>query len=391
MQPLRRRLLNRTLSYYRVFAESGRHTPAMQNVLGHVWYRIGVIEQELGRMDTAESAFDTAVTIQTKLANASSSSQDRLSLSTTLNGFGVLRMKQQRVEDARELFERALDLRVQLLSSDIDEVEIRRLHANTVMNLGTVDRNQGRAATARGQFREAARQYRTLLDRVQGDLRLTIQLQRELAKALFNSANAAIDALMAEDASDVGETDTADRAEIRQLLVEANQLFRRVLEYEADSYPDRRRLAWCLQMQVECAADEEEAMALYREAIDELQRLASENRSVPELTVELAQVELSRGRLAADTAQFETAVQDFESGLLRLQQLSAEESQTRDRDIAVFRAELTLARAALGLVDSKMIAEALQEVEHQLAIHADDHELLLLQRQLRQARQPTVL
>jgi eukaryotic-like serine/threonine-protein kinase len=384
MQPLRRRLLERTLNYYRRFAQSGRHSQTLQSELGRVWYRIGLIEEELGRQAAADDAFGVASQIQHRLTEAEASVENRADLSLTLNAIGTFRLRQQQWDDARNYFEQALRIRDRLVIDRPDHLEFHRLRANTVMNLGAVERNVGLPNAAISRFRTAAELHREVLAQLSPGDTLQIRIQRELAKALFNLANAAIDAAI--------DPESSAQQDVHESLIEATRLFEDVLTQEPDSYPDRRRYALCLQLRVEWEDDPAAAALLAEQATEQLQRLVAENRRVPELVVELAQVELLSGRLAVDGDQYARARVLFSSAWDRLAKLPSGASVKRDRDMAVLKAERALAETALGSASSSdTTREALAEIRKQLALSAGDEELLDLQRQILQARQNLVL
>ncbi|MEQ9410438.1 MAG: protein kinase [Fuerstiella sp.] len=387
LQPLRRRLHERTLGYFRRFVESGRNSPALQEEMGEVWYRIGRIEKELGHPDKAETAFLQALKIQRQLVTENPSVARRTSLSTTWNALGAFSISQQRWDDAADFLRHAGTLRDELVREVPTDPELRRLRANTIMNLGAVQRNLDDVPGALDLFEEAVALQRSVLTEGTTDIETTRRLQRDLGMALYNTANAALDSQQ-----------TSLQSDILDPLNSAIHLFQQLLTEEPDSYSDRRRLILCRQLLAEATVDPTQAAGAAEAAAADMESLIAQNPAVPALIGEWAQLRLLAGRLYNEAYRSDLAFGQFDAVVTvlhadetpdeepdhnqRPDQQQASQRQ-RARVLAVATAELALAAAQLARADApERLRQARQLLQQRLAQTAADPEFADLLQQV---------
>jgi len=343
MQPLRRRLHERALGYYRKFVQSGHDGSDVQEELGDVWYRIGRIEKELGRYPEAATAFVQASIIQQTLVDRESTARYIQALASTWNAIGGLKISERNWETAAVALRQALELREQLVDLAPDNADFRRLCANTTMNLGAVHRNTNDAAEAVKLFRTAAQVQEALL--AEGNLNPTATrlVKRDLGMAMYNSANAAFDIAAADVTLDVLKP-----------LSRAQELFSQLLADQPDSYMDRRRAVLCRQLQAEAHPDLSEAVVAAASAADEMQQLARENPAVPSLLRECCQLQLLSGRLYTKLGGHDAALVWFERAIEALSRDGDKpKSPQAFADLSIATAEAALSATRLGYPDAR--------------------------------------
>ncbi len=368
MQPLRQRLLERALSYYRKFVQTGRDSPELREEMGDVWFRIGRIEKELGRPDDAALAYHQALTIQQQLDLKQSTITRRVALSSTWNALGGLHIAQGRWDDAADALLRAFELRDAVVLEAPVNAEYKRLHANTIMNLGAVHRNRGEFIDAVNAFQKAGRVHRWLLANASLDAATDRHVRRALGMALYNSANAAFG------------TESADiSSEVLQPLDEAVGLFRALLSEQPDSYTISRRLILCQQLRAEAHPDVEMAAHSAWEAAEQMQHLAVQNPAIPSLVGEWVQLQLLSGRLFTDCGKPEDALMRFQEIIPVLSQDPDKLYSDAPRDLGIVTAEAALAADQLSAPDTvQRLTDGKELLQQTLAQTADDEDALNL-------------
>ena len=368
MQPLRQRLHERALSYYRRFVASGRDSPELRKELGDVWFRIGRIEKELSRPEEADIAFRQALNIQLPLVNAEPTIPRRKALSSTWNATGSLYLAQHQWADAADALLRALELREQLVSESPLDAELKRLHSNTIMNLGAVHRNRGELMDALNAFKKAGGLQRQLLKAGSLEKKTERLVRRGLGMAWYNSANASFD-MQAADIQD----------NVLVPLNEAVSLFSGLLEEQPNSYTDKRRLILCRQLQAEADPDVEKAAHSAAEAANEMRQLVSENPAVPSLTREWVQLQLLSGRLFTDSGMSQNALLQFEAVISMLNPRLGKLYEDSPRDRGIVTAEAALAAMQMSSPDVvQRLNHGRQLLRRTLIQSTDDEECLKL-------------
>ncbi|MDG2130604.1 MAG: serine/threonine-protein kinase [Fuerstiella sp.] len=364
MQPLRQRLHERALSYYRRFVETGHDSPELREETGEVWFRIGRIEKELGRPADAGLAYHQALTIQQQLIREQLTIPRRVALSSTWNAMGSLHIAQGQWSEAADALLRALELREAVVRESPSNAEFRRLHANTIMNLGAVHRNRSEFPDAVNAFKKANRVHRWLLANASLDSDTDRHVRRALGMTLYNAANAAFGIESADISS-----------EVLVPLSEAVDLFRELLHDQPNSYTIRRWLIFCRQLRAEAYPDVEMAAASAREAAAEMQQLAVENPAVPSLVREWVQLQLLSGRLYSECGRNDDALMRFQEVVSVLGQRTDTLYADAPRDLGIVTAEAALAACQLAAPDAlQRLTDGKQLLQRTLAQTAEDED-----------------
>jgi len=193
MQPVRKKLLDRTLAHYRRFVEDQQRDRTASRELGRTCYRIGRITRMLNSLSEAQDAFAQAYNIQVKLcADDSKNSELRDELAATCTELGKVALRRRDFEFAGQMFHEAEELRSQLVAQYAGDPGYRRKLANAHMNLGLLERSLAvqqqdfaRIAVARQRFEQAQADRAKLLKQAPDDT----TLRREFAAGYYNQAN----------------------------------------------------------------------------------------------------------------------------------------------------------------------------------------------------------
>ena len=156
LQPLRRRLLERSLDYYRGFLEDSGDDPEVRFETAATFERIGDISAQIGTSDEAMAAYREAVEMLERLAaEAPDDPSPRRRLSTTLNAMGTTLVDTRRIDEALANYRRALEISEALAG----EPRVRssdRLHRAVVLrNIGAAEFRDGRIRDALESHAEA--------------------------------------------------------------------------------------------------------------------------------------------------------------------------------------------------------------------------------------------
>jgi tetratricopeptide (TPR) repeat protein len=127
MQPMRRKLLERAIPYYKAFAAQKSDDPALRLDLANAYLRWGRIAGELGSKEEAETAFQAAVArfeefLQSEPANV----EARTGLAKAHYGIGSLRVYAGQPESGRRELDQSIECFKAVLSSRPDDVDCRR-------------------------------------------------------------------------------------------------------------------------------------------------------------------------------------------------------------------------------------------------------------------------
>ncbi|KAF5412449.1 MAG: hypothetical protein C5S47_01350 [Candidatus Methanogasteraceae archaeon] len=213
--------------------ERGRYSDALQtlekagrlanevqapDILSIVIGTAGHAMQLAGRYDEALTNHTIALNIQNELAKHDPFFNTWVAM--TLNNLGALLSDMGRIDDARERYERALEMRERLLEGDPENVTYQSDVAGTLNNLGALLSRMGRIDDARERYEGALKMYERLLE---GDSENTTY-QSDVAGTLNNLGNLL---------SDMGRIDDA-----RERYEGALKMYERLLEgdYENTTY-----------------------------------------------------------------------------------------------------------------------------------------------------------
>jgi len=192
MEPVRKKLLDKTLAHYRHFVENQQRDQTASRELGRTYYRIGRITRMLNSPSEAQDAFAQAYNIQAKLyADESKNAELRNELAATCTELGQVAMRQRNFESAGQMFNEAEGLRSKLAAQYSGDRNYRRKLANAYMNQGLLERRLAvhqqefaRFAVARRRFEQAQADRTQLLEQQPDD----IVVRREFAAGYYNLA-----------------------------------------------------------------------------------------------------------------------------------------------------------------------------------------------------------
>lgn len=291
LQPLRQQLYEKALSYYRRFVQTGRDSREVRDESGDVWFRIGLLEQELGHAAEADEAFQTSLELLTRLQQEDPSLKRLQLISSVWNAWGALAVARRNWQDADARFIEAIQIRNKILKdvtmngTTAERQEVQRLRANTIMNLGAVARNTERFDRALEMFSDAA-ELQSELMMEQSTASFLRRVRRGRAMALYNMSNAILDSRNEEKV-----------ALVRGYLVEAAELFEELCREVPDSYSYRHQLIWIQELLCEESESAEEALPLVERAVEGMEKLIQDNPAVPSLVDEWRQLKLAHARV----------------------------------------------------------------------------------------------
>jgi tetratricopeptide (TPR) repeat protein len=219
-----------------------------------------------------------------------------------------------------DAYARASDIRQRLVSAYPQEIEYQRKLANTIMNLGVMERQQGNLEPAREHFQQAQSRRREILDR---DASAT-KVRRDLAMGCFNLAN-----LHSGDL-ETAQTDFDDAIELFAQVRKENPKDLMIPYYLAICYRMRGALKEDNNLRTAAAED-------YQLALTRMEQLARENPAVPEFRAGEARVNMNSGLLHIKNHDQPAALAALGRALRLLEDVVTQCPQTPDyeRDLAV--------------------------------------------------------
>lgn len=359
MQGLRKDLLVRAHTYYQRLLERRGGDATVSKELAATHYRLGVIVEQLypGDLHKALASYNLAresqlsILERSKTASAEEMFAARRALSLTENALGRALIEKGNADaTAKGYFETALDLREQLIDSaktDAEKIEATRLWANTLMNLGIMQRRVSNFAAAKKTYELAQerREQVLALDPATRDLR------RDLAKGCVNLANLSIDQ----------STNEADFAEPSEQLKKAIGLLEALLKDQPADLHDRYLLMVCHRMlgdlHAKLAESTPDARGLaidnYTQAELAIRDLANRNPDIASYRVELARLLMNLGLMLAQQGRFPQANERFVAAQEFLQQIKdqrpdgADNQQAIDEDLATVAEKIKMLRSLI--------------------------------------------
>jgi serine/threonine protein kinase/tetratricopeptide (TPR) repeat protein len=147
-QPLRADLLKSALRYYQEFIDTWKEEPAKQAEIAASYRRVGDLTQQIGALPEAAAAYQQALSLQQKLADAEGDSQSRADLAETAIMLGRSQQSSGKYAEAGQSYEQALTIYRALAEKDPNEARYQAGIAATLDNLGWF-------CSERGQVQEA--------------------------------------------------------------------------------------------------------------------------------------------------------------------------------------------------------------------------------------------
>ena len=328
LQPLRKELLGRALTYYQRFLKQRGGDPRVQDELASANFRIGLITEATESTEQALPLYESARSMQEKLVAATPKNPARLeAYGNTLNALGTALASKKQHADAQKIFRTAAEVRTTLSELQPQNSEYQRMLANTYMNLGVSFRGTGDRQTAREQFVLAQKVRQAA---IQADEK-NWKLQRDLGKGFYGLASLA--------------RQEGNIADAQAEFVRAAEAFELVVQRDPADLENRRLLSVCYRLLGDLASAEDitKAREWYAKAHSRLKPLAEQNPEVVDYQVELAGLELNRGYLDSDDGQSEAAIKSFQGACTILAPLGEATSA-----LPRHRRDLAMAWRALG-------------------------------------------
>jgi len=339
-QPLRRDLLERAQRYYMSFVKDSQrgNDPLLQDGLGRAYFRMGMIQDELGSRAEALESLETARATQIQqLALDPQDESRRQALGDTLNFLGTRLLKMKRYEDSSGALAQAQDIRSRLADENPADAEMQRGVANTLMNRGLIgwaigaeQHDRAELATAAKFIVEAQNRRQSFLPRA-GDKRRAVQ--RDLARGYYSLAQVRflnwkllqeVETPKPEDAAELAKLASAFESDVAQ----ARELFQQ-LQDELPELLDRYQFVLCLLLQGDARFEKgsyDTALASFEAARSHIADLARENPTVTSYQRELAEVHLRIADAYLELKQRPEARAEFQRGLDSLAKLLASPS-----------------------------------------------------------------
>ncbi len=163
--PVRKRLLETALSYYREFVEDAKDDPSFQEELALTYDKIGMLNEKIGSTKEAIAAHENALRLLTHLvAEKPNNLSYRSTLAVCHNNRALVLAATGQTDEARKAYEEAIRLQAEVVGkSGGDEAFIGDLAAFH-MNMGRFLNETGDAAQAEASLLEAIRLQQRLLD-----------------------------------------------------------------------------------------------------------------------------------------------------------------------------------------------------------------------------------
>jgi len=350
LQRLRNDLLEKTLEYDKRFLAQRQRDPSVKEELAATLYRMGRIEELLKAPDQAVPYFEQAEEIQRQLASESPRNAKRIeALAATENALGVEFQLSKKFEEALAAYQKGRELREQLTELNPKNKEYWRLRANSVMNIGLLEKDEGRldAAAQQLQAAQAIRQEQLAgsenVPKLKRDLAMgfysqgvldSLRRQNDDAARSFREAIAQFEELNRADPNDLeiqldlainerllGDLTRTDPQQAAQLYGDACERLDQLVERNPDvpnfGYERARAYMNLAQMPGEDAA----AAGRLRIAKAELAKLARAFPQVPAYRLDLAKAQRALGGAKAQTGQSDVARKDLEESIDLLEQL----------------------------------------------------------------------
>ncbi|MBM4071877.1 MAG: tetratricopeptide repeat protein [Planctomycetes bacterium] len=155
MQPIRRKILEKALTFYQGFRKEKSDDPEVRQNAGQAHARLADIYQRLGEEKLAHDNYVRAISLFQGLLEKSTDAQVRKDLARCHNNLGTLFSRQDKEKDAIQEYERSLAVMEKLVRDFPEEPDLQAELANTIINLGNRLAALGKASEARVQHDRA--------------------------------------------------------------------------------------------------------------------------------------------------------------------------------------------------------------------------------------------
>jgi tetratricopeptide (TPR) repeat protein/predicted Ser/Thr protein kinase len=357
MQPLRKDLLEKALKHYQYFLSESGGKDAIRDEVAASHFRIGVISQTLGQYEQAERELLAADEMQRALLKEQPNEIAKLkAVADTLNALGNLYHTMHRFRESLEMFQQATKTRDRIAALEPSNDELKRLSANTHMNLGLALVQQDRLEDGLDEM-EKAQASRSSILKMNPELD---KVRRDLAKGWYSLGKT--------------ETQANDFESAISHFQKAIDDFETLRKRDPRSLELRFRLSVTLRFLggvLGEKGDHAAAIDAYTSATSLMASLASSNPDVSEYQVELAILAMNRGTAFANLEELPRAIEAYEEALLITRQRLRSEPDNPDvrYDLAAILGSLggfehesgNLTRAQEYLLELKPLLLSLKE------------------------------
>jgi tetratricopeptide (TPR) repeat protein len=292
----------------------------------------------------------------------------------------------QQLDQALVFYRDAAAVRRRLVDAEPHASEFRRALANTIMNIGLLEKERHRFSEARRQMEQA----QSLRLAGAGKAGANGKLRRDTAMGYFNLSNAELAAR--DDAASRQDQSAADRhlADAIGFLEKAIVRFREVHAESPRELSVQWQLATCCNVLADLkrftaatnAADLTQAVALYDEARGLAESLAARNPDVPQYQVLRASLHLSLGEAHTADARLDDALASYQTARGILEKLSAEHAAAPryERDLAMALSAIGSVQAELGQWQRarESLTDSLARLERLVKRHPENAEFVAL-------------
>ena len=337
LQPVRRELLRDAMQYLTRFAEQ-KNDRSLDFELAKSHFRIGLITEEIESAEDAVPWLENAIRIQTRLYDRHADDmKNAAALGETWNAIGRIRNRMRDPVGVRAAYRNAIRFRTEAFGNNKDPRSGRVL-ANSHMNMGIFERQNGNLATARNQMRLAQSTRASFLrdevarDESNNDNSDIIKIKRDYAKGCYNLGVLESFAGNSEDG----------KAHLLDAIAKFDELVR--LD-ETDLthqyfYATSHRVFGDLQV---ASGDPNAASQAYGQARETLRTLSEQNDSVLEYQVSLAELIMSLGGLQSQQESNAEAINSFQEAISVLEPLA-----TSNPEVPRYRCNLAVAKRELA-------------------------------------------
>ncbi|NOY41762.1 MAG: serine/threonine protein kinase [Planctomycetes bacterium] len=327
MHRLREELLQKALAYYQHFLDEREKDPTLREEVAQAYYFIGKITREIDSPANAVPYYERSVELHKQLLT--DSPDDRALLAgygTTLNAIGDSMLRLGNIDEARQFFEQAAEVRQKVAKANPGDDEAARKLANSVMNTGYVqpDIDEAIALMKHAQVIRMAR--------VAQSETVNPKLQSDLGKGYYALA--------------VTSSKKGDLVYSEANFLQAIEIFSKLLEDSPNNLTHQRGLAACRRMvgDLKSQADEPtQAIEYYQTARKALEKLRMRSPDVLEYSSDLAGVYINLGRELEGQRQPELALQHRQQAVELLRELSEQAPK-----VPSYRLDLGIALRAVG-------------------------------------------
>ena len=328
LQPLRKELLESARRYYEQFLKEHADDPSLHADVALTWYRVGRIQAEIDRNADAVVALNKARTIQEEIHKQSPSAEETAELADTDNALGDLAQRTAKLDDAKQWFQLAADLRKALVDANPQDANLERKLANSEQNIAVVDAKLEKLDAAKQEF-AARRQAAAATRRRASGLNA---ISPRLAQGRYNMATMFRDANQLTPARDWIQQSTADFEDLAKREPRGIEIHR--------EWAQAIRVAGDIEGR---SANLASASADYERALQIAEPLARANPLLLPLQDDVANVYLKIGNLKLRESKTDEALKQLERARGILEQLAGD-----DPSVSRYRVDLVSCLRTIG-------------------------------------------